>query len=139
MVDIRRRVVDPVPKPFIQLCVFCVFFDRKKTSSFYNGMVCQRDICIKKRYICLFGDNSPAVKDPVPSTCVLVCMTLFGNVYVHVPKRAGDQYQCNERDKDSDSFQCPVAKRILIMQNDIFSIILIPEVNTIYDFIKCLS
>ena len=59
-------------------------------------------------------------------------------VYVHVQKRAGDQYQCNERDKDSDYFH-PVAKRILIMQNDIFSIILIHEVNKIYDFIKCLS
>ena len=59
-------------------------------------MLCQRDICqkvgIKKKYICLFGDNSPAAKDPVP-TCALVCMTLFGNVYVHVQKRAGDQYQ----------------------------------------------
>ena len=32
-------------------------------------------------------------------------MTLFGKVYVHVPKRAGDQYQCNERDKDSDYLQ----------------------------------
>ena len=82
-----------------------------------------------------FCDNSPAAKDPVPT---LVFMTLFGNVYVHVQKRASDQYQCNERDKDSDNFQCPVAKRILIMQNDIFSIILKHEVYTIYDFIKCL-
>ena len=58
---------------------------------------------MKKRYtcICLFRDNSPAAKDPVP-TCALVCMTLFGNGYVPVQKRAGDQYQCNERDKDSD-------------------------------------
>ena len=57
-------------------------------------------IGIKRRYtcICLFGDNSLAAKDPVPP-CALVCMTLFGNVYVHVQKRAGDQYQCNERTK----------------------------------------
>ena len=34
----------------------------------------------KKRYICLFGDNSPAAKDPVP-ICALVCMTLLGNAY----------------------------------------------------------
>ena len=43
-------------------------------------------------------------------------------LHVHLPfrkhvcsfqKRPGDQYQCNERDKDSDYFQCPVAKRIL--------------------------
>ena len=42
-----------------------------------------------------------AIIHPVP-TCTLVCMTLFGNVYVHVQKRAGDQYQCNETDKNSD-------------------------------------
>ena len=77
----------------------------------------------KEIYI-FFDDNSPAAKDPVPP-CALVCMTQFRNVYVHVQKRAGDKYQCNERDKNSGYFQCPVAKRILTMQNDIFSIILI--------------
>ena len=82
-----------------------------------------------------FGDNLPAAKDPVPS-CALVCMTMFGNVYVHVQKRAGDQYQCNDRDKDSDYFLCPVAKRIIIIPNYIFSSILIHEDNTIYDVIK---
>ena len=54
---------------------------------------------------------------------------MFGNVHVHVQKRAGDQYQCNERENDSDSFQCPVTKLILIMQNYIFSIVLIQEVE----------
>ena len=57
--------------------------------------ITQMDICqqfdITKRYICFFGDNSPAAKDANP-TGALVCMTLFGKVYVHVPKRAGDQY-----------------------------------------------
>ena len=76
-------------------------------------MVCQRDICykfgVKKRYICLFRDNSPAAKDPVPK-CALVCMTLFGNVYVPVQKRAGDQYQWNESEKDHDDLQCLVSK-----------------------------
>ena len=76
-------------------------------------MVCQKDICykfgIKKRYICLFRDHLPAAKDPVP-TCALVCVILFGNVYVPVQKRAGDQYQCNERDEDSDYLQCLVSK-----------------------------
>ena len=51
-----------------------------------------------KRDTCLFYDNSPAAKDPVPP-CAHVCMTLFGSVYVHVQKRAADQYQCNEMDK----------------------------------------
>ena len=54
-----------------------------------------------QKEFCLFRDNSPAAKDPIP-TYTLVCMTLFGNEYVPVQKRAGDQYQCNERDKDSD-------------------------------------
>ena len=67
-------------------------------------------ICHKKKnYICLFRDSSPAATDPVP-TCALVCMTLFGNEYVPVRKRAGDQYQCNERDTDSDYLQCLVSK-----------------------------
>ena len=44
-----------------------------------------------------------------------------------------DQYQCNERDKNWDYFQCPAANRILIMQNNILSIILIHEVIQIYD------
>ena len=95
-------------------------------------MVCQRNICkkigIKKSHICLFRDNSPAAKDPVP-TCALVWETLFGNEYVPVQKRAGDQYKCNERDKGSDYLQCLVSKLIIIMQNDIFSIILIYEDN----------
>ena len=56
-----------------------------------------------------FRDSSPAAKDPVP-TCALVCGTLFGNEYVPVQKRAGDQYQCNEGDKDSDYLQCLVSK-----------------------------
>ena len=60
---------------------------------------------------------------------------MFGNEYVHVQKRAGDQYQCNKRDKGSDYLQCLVSKLIIIMQNDIFSIILIYEDNKIYDFI----
>ena len=64
---------------------------------------------IKNGYICLFRDNSPAAKDPVP-TCALVCETLFGNDYVPVQKRAGDQYQCNARDKDSDYLHCLVSK-----------------------------
>ena len=93
---------------------------------------------MKKRYICLFDDKSPAAKDPVPP-CALVCMTLFGNVYVHVQKRAGDTYQCNETNKNSGYFQCPVAKLIRIIQNDVFSIILIREINKAYNFIKCLS
>ena len=45
-----------------------------------------------------FDDNSPAAKDPV-SPCTFVCLTMFGNVYVHVQKRAGDKYQYNETDK----------------------------------------
>ena len=56
-----------------------------------------------------------------------------GNEYVPVQKRAGDQYQCNKRDKDSDYLQCIVSKLIIIMQNDIFSIILIHEDNKVYD------
>ena len=65
--------------------------------------------------------------------------TLFGNEYVPVQKRAGDQYQCNERDKYSNYLQCLVSKWIIIMQNDIFSIILKHKDNKVYDFIKCLS
>ena len=42
---------------------------------------------------------------------------LFGNVYVPVQKRAGDQYQCNETDEDSDYLQCLVSKWMIIMQN----------------------
>ena len=90
---------------------------------------------MKKRYICLFEVYLFAAEDPVPP-CALVGMTLFRNVYVHVPKRAGDQYQCNERDKYSDYLQCPVTKCIIIMQNIIFSTILITK---FYDFIKCSS
>ena len=56
---------------------------------------------MKKRYICLFEVYLFVAEDPVPP-CALVGMTLFRNVYVHVPKRAGDQYQCNERDKYLD-------------------------------------
>ena len=101
-------------------------------------MLCKRDICkkirIKKRYICLFDDTSPEAKDPV-HPCALVCMTLFGNVYFHVPKRVGDTYQCNETDTNSGYFLCPVAQLIRIMQNHVFSIILIHEVNQVYNFI----
>ena len=81
---------------------------------------------MKKRYICLFEVYLFAAEDPV-TPCALVGMTLFRNVYVHVPKRAGDQYQCNERDKYSDYLQCPVTKCIIILQNIIFSIILITK------------
>ena len=56
-----------------------------------------------------FSRSLPAAKDPVP-TCALVWETLFGNEYVPVQKRAGDQYQCNERDKDSDYLQCLVSQ-----------------------------
>ena len=47
----------------------------------------QRDIYI---HICLCDENLPAAKDPVPPR-TLVCMTLFGIVYVHV--RAVDKYK----------------------------------------------
>ena len=93
-----------------------------------------KEYLLKICHICLFRDNSPAAKDPVP-TCALVWETMFGNEYVHVQKRAGDQYQCNKRDKGSDYLQCLVSKLIIIMQNYIFSIILIYEDNKIYDFI----
>ena len=66
-------------------------------------------------------------------------MTMFGNVYVHVQKRAGDKYQCDETDTHSGYFWCPVAKLILIMQNDVFSIIFLRRVNKVYDVIKLLS
>ena len=69
---------------------------------------------MKKRYICLFEVYLFVAEDPVPP-CALVGMTLFRNVYVHVQKRAGDQYQCNERDKYSDYLQCPVTKCIIII------------------------
>ena len=102
-------------------------------------MLCKRDICkhigIKTRYICRFDDYSPAAKDLVP-LCARVRMTLFRNVYVHVQKTDCDKYQCNVMDKRSAYFQCPVTKRILIMQNDVFIIIMICEVNTVHDFIK---
>ena len=91
-----------------------------------------------KRDICLFEVYFFVAEDPVPP-CAFVCMTLFRNVYVHVQKRAGDKYQCNERDKDSDYLHCPFTKWIIIMQNYIFIIILIHEVNQVYAFIKCLS
>ena len=59
-------------------------------------MLCKRDICqnigIKRRYILFFDDNSLAATDPV-LPYALVCMRLFGNVYVHAQKRAGDKYQ----------------------------------------------
>ena len=93
-------------------------------------MVCQRDICqilgINKRYICLFGDNSPATKDPVP-TCALVPKLNVLAININAMKGTKIVIISN------------VAKRILIMQNDILSIILIHEVKKIYDFIKCLS
>ena len=105
-------------------------------------MLCKSDICqnigTKRRYICIFDDNSSAAKYPVPP-CSLVCMTLLGNVYVHIQKRAGDKYQCNETDKNSGYFQWPATKLFLIMQNDVFNIILIRDVNKVYDFIKFLS
>ena len=105
-------------------------------------MLCKRDICqnigIKRTYICLFDDNSPAGKDTDPP-CALVCLTLHGNVYVHDQKRAGDKYQCNEMDNNCDYFQCPATKLFLIMHNDVFHIILICEINKVDDFIKFLS
>ena len=47
------------------------------------------------------GHSSQGTSEPITPvpTCALVCVTLFGNVYVPVQKRAGDQYQCNEKDK----------------------------------------
>ena len=75
----------------------------------------------------------------LPAACGVVAigpMTLFENVYVHVQKRAGDKYHSNETDKNSGYFQCPVTKLFLIMQNYVFIIILIREVNKIYDFIE---
>ena len=73
MVDGRRRVVDPVPKRAIYsiMCIFFIF-DRKSVQYVskhrYFTMVCYvKGIYLpKKRYTCLFGDNSPAAKDPVP-------------------------------------------------------------------------
>ena len=66
-------------------------------------------------------------------------MPMFGNVYVHVQKRAGDKYQCNKTDKNSGYFPCPATKLFLIMQNDVFNIILIREVNKVYHLIKFVS
>ena len=60
-------------------------------------------------------------------------------MYVNGQKRAGDIYQCNGTDKNSGYFQCSVAKLILIMQNYVFSIILIREVITVFAFIQFLS
>ena len=41
-------------------------------------------------------------------------------LYVHVQKRAGDKYKCNEMDKIAGYFPCPVTKLFPIMKNDVF-------------------
>ena len=67
---------------------------------------------IKKRYIGLFDDHSPAAKDPVPPyTCLY---RMFRNVYVHVQKRAADKYQFNVTDQNSGYFQCPCIGGVLL-------------------------
>ena len=80
----------------------------------------------------LFDDNSPAAKDLVPP-CAL------GNVYVHVQKRAGDKYQCNETNKLVFISHVQATKLFLIMQHYVCNIILIREFNKVYEFIKFLS
>ena len=62
------------------------------------------------------GHSSQGTSEPITPVppCALVCLTLFGNVYVHVQKRAGDTYHGNEMDKYNRYFQCQMAKLILI-------------------------
>ena len=65
-------------------------------------------------------------------------MTLFGNVHVDVQKRAGDtmSYQCNET--HIVAMSNVQQSLMVIMQNEVFSIILIREVNTVYNGIEFL-
>ena len=130
--ECSTSLLDPVPKRDIYSIMYILFFFDSKSVQLVSKhchftIVCYAINVASK--IHFHQQQRTRFLTPVP-TCALVRMTMFRNVLVI-------NINAMETDKDSDYFKCPVAKLILIMQNDIFSIILIHEVDTIYDFIKC--
>ena len=79
MVDVRRRVVNPVPKRDFYSIMF--FFDRKSIQyvSKHRHLTCIYGM--SKGYLPKIGYQkevyNTTAKYPVP-TCALVCVTLFG-------------------------------------------------------------
>ena len=64
--------------------------------------------------------------------CSETCMSMFRNrLLININAMKTDKY--------SGYFQCPATKLFLIMQNDVFNIILRREVSKVYDFIKFLG